>query len=83
MILFFYLGCKLSIHTLGIFIGPREVGQKIGQTHTQTNTLTYANFNIDKWGFGDSQLNNTVIPKVLLVDSLASNNNAWVQQRKQ
>ena len=43
-----FLGCKLSLHTLGIFIGPREVGQKIEQTqNTHTNTLTYANFNID------------------------------------
>ena len=49
MILFFSLGCKLSIHTLGIFIGPWEVGQKIDQTNTQTNTLTYANFNIDSF----------------------------------
>ena len=39
MISFSSLGCKLSIHTLGIFIGPREVGQKIEQTHTQTNCL--------------------------------------------
>ena len=52
MILFFSLGCKLSIHTLGIFIVPREVGQKIEQTHK----LTHANFNIDeKWLLGDSK----------------------------
>ena len=39
MISFFSLGLELSIHTLDIFIGPREVGQKIEQTYKQTNTL--------------------------------------------
>ena len=37
MILLSSLGCKFSIHTLGIFIGPQEVGQKIEQTNTHTD----------------------------------------------
>ena len=39
IISFSLLGCKLSIYTLGASLGPREVGQKIGQTNTHTNWL--------------------------------------------
>ena len=40
IISFSLLGCKLSIHTLGASLRPREVGQKIGQTHKHTNKQT-------------------------------------------
>ena len=55
-------GCKQSIRTLGIFIGPQEVGQKIGQTNTQTNKQNYANFDIDQGFLREFVKNGTILP---------------------